>query len=185
LEALIIPDFTPDHDESFMVVRKAIGMSDTRLLVPEGDLRPIVLPGDLSAISDLLGRWQALGLTVRVVRGRKSRLLTGMFDEFASALQFPLYFGYNRDAFDECIADLDWLSRAKGIVIVVTEPDEVLADADPSDLDWFARSLGDAARTFSEPIDSGEWWDRPAVPFHIVFVGEPPVVERAQMRWPQ
>lgn len=28
---------------------------------------------------------------------------------FFAAMQFPYYFGYNGNAFDECLTDLDWL----------------------------------------------------------------------------
>lgn len=176
--------FTPDHHESFTVVR-ANGMNESRLLLPERDLQLLALEGDRAAISSALGRWAALDLTVRVVRGRKMRSVLGLLDEFASALQFPLYFGENRDAFDECIADLAWLPQARGIVVVVTEPDEVLAEANPADLNWLASSLAEAGQTFSEPIALSEWWDRPPVPFHIVFVGDRDSIGRALQRWPQ
>jgi hypothetical protein len=160
-------------------------MNDSNLLVPEGDLQPVVLTGDRSAISAALDRWCALGLTVRVVRGRTSRRLEGLFDEFSAALQFPLYFGRNRNAFDECIADLDWLPHDTGIVIVVAQPEELLADAAPSELAWLASSLANAARGFSEAIDLGEWWDRPPLPFHVVFAGEQAAIDQALMRWPR
>lgn len=26
-----------------------------------------------------------------------------------------------------------------------------------------------ASETYAEPIDSGEWWDRPPLPFHVVL----------------
>jgi hypothetical protein len=160
-------------------------MNESRLLIAERDPQPLALEGDRAAISSALIRWGALDLTLRVVRGRKMRSISGLFDEFASALQFPLYFGENRDAFDECIADLAWLPQAKGIVVVVTEPEEVLAEANPADLNWLASSLAGAGRTFSEPIALGEWWDRPPVPFHLVFVGDRGSIERALQRWPQ
>ena len=51
-----------------------------------------------------------LQLTVRTVRGRKIRTVGRLFDEMAAALQFPYYFGENWPAFDECLADIDWLA---------------------------------------------------------------------------
>jgi hypothetical protein len=83
------------------------------------------------------------------------------------------------------MSDLAWLPQANGFVVVVTEPDEVLADEEASELTWFAGSLVTAACTFGQPIDLGEWWDRPPVPFHVVFFGEQGSVERALRRWPQ
>ena len=35
------------------------------------------------------------------------RSVAAVFDEFAAAFQFPYYFGRNKDAFDECMRDLD------------------------------------------------------------------------------
>jgi len=36
--------------------------------------------------------------------------------EFAVKMRFPDYFGYNWDAFDECITDLEWLNQ-NGFII--------------------------------------------------------------------
>jgi hypothetical protein len=36
-----------------------------------------------------------------------------LFKFFAEKLRFPEYFGFNWDAFDECINDLSWLNKDK------------------------------------------------------------------------
>ena len=53
---------------------------------------------------------------VRIPSGlnRKRRVL----NEYARQLRFPAYFGWNWDAFEECLRDLSWLEEAKEIVIV-------------------------------------------------------------------
>jgi RNAse (barnase) inhibitor barstar len=56
---------------------------------------------------------------IRVLRGQRMQSDEQLFDEFAAALQFPLYFGRNWDAFDECISDLEWLP-AKAYVLVIS-----------------------------------------------------------------
>ena len=63
----------------------------------------------------------------RVVRGAKCKHGPGLFDEFAAAWQFPPYFGENWDAFDECLADLEWLP-ASAYVLFVTDAVEILDD---------------------------------------------------------
>ena len=45
----------------------------------------------------------------RIIRGQRCLNKERLFQEWASALQFPDYFGHNWDAFDECLGDLEWL----------------------------------------------------------------------------
>lgn len=53
---------------------------------------------------------------VRVPRGIRSK--EKLFSIFATALRFPKYFGWNWDAFEECLRDLSWLPADRPIVIV-------------------------------------------------------------------
>jgi Barstar (barnase inhibitor) len=153
------------------------------LMTVEPRFRPLLLTGDRQAISSAVLDWLESGLTARVVRGRKMRTLSGFFDECAAALQFPLYFGENTDAFNECIAELEGLPAEKGFVIAITEPDEVLVDAGQEALSWLLGSLESGTTVWSQPVELGEWWDRPAVPFHVVLAGERDAVELAAHRW--
>lgn len=153
------------------------------LMRVEEELRPLLLEGDSQSIGSAVMGWVESGLTVRVVRGRKMRTLGGVLNEFAAAMQFPLYFGENEDAFNECIAELESLPAGEGYVVTITEPDQVLADEDAAALDWLARSLASAAEEWAQPVELGEWWDRPAIPFHVVLAGDPAQVERAAQRW--
>lgn len=159
-------------------------MTDSLTLMKvEAEFRPLVLEGDRQAVSSAVSGWVESGLAARVVRGRKMRTLDGLFDEFAAALQFPLYFGENWAAFDECIAELETLPAGEGYVVTITEPDQVLADAGAEGLRLLADSLESAASAWSQPVELGEWWDRPAVPFHVVLAGERHVIELAVRRW--
>ncbi|HWC22836.1 MAG TPA: barstar family protein [Flexivirga sp.] len=149
----------------------------------ESGLRPLLLEGDAQSIGVAVTGWIEAGLTARVVRGRKMRTVEGLLDEFAAALQFPLYFGENEDAFNECIAELETLPAGEGYVVTVTEPDQVLGDEDIAALGWLVRSLTSAAEEWARPVELGEWWDRPAVPFHLVLAGEREHVESAARHW--
>jgi hypothetical protein len=153
------------------------------LMKVEAEFRPLMLEGDAQLIGSAVMGWAESGLTARVVRGRKMRTLGGLLDEFAAALQFPLYFGENEDAFNECIAELETLPAGEGYVVTITEPDQVLADEDAAALNWLVRSLASAAEEWGQPVELGEWWDRPAVPFHVVLAGERGQVENAARRW--
>ena len=153
------------------------------LLGVEETFRPLLLVADREVVADALLGWIDAGLVVRIARGRKSRTRSALFDEFAAALQFPLYFGENEDAFDECLSELELLPRQAGFAILITEPEQVLADADSTTMAWLVRSLRRAAQEWGEPIELGEWWDRPAVPFHVVLACEPEAVDGATRRW--
>lgn len=153
------------------------------LMKADAEFRPLLLVGDRRAVGSAISGWLEAGLSVRVVRGRKMRTVNGVFDEFAAALQFPLYFGENWAAFDECIADLESLPAGEGYVVVIAEPHEVLGDAGVEDLRRLADSLESAAMEWAQPVELGEWWDRPAVPFHVVLAGEGDEIEMATRRW--
>lgn len=149
----------------------------------ETTLRPLAFVGSDGEIASAAAEWAQHGMTVRTVRGRKMRTIPRLFDEFAAALQFPAYFGENRDAFDECLADLEGLALGAGLVIVVLQPDQLLADEAEGELFWFVQSLTSAARAWSSAIERGEWWDRPAVPFHVVLAGDAGQVSSALRSW--
>ena len=60
------------------------------------------------------------------------RTVAAFFNEIASALQFPPYFGENWAAFEDCMRDLDWLP-ASAYVLVLWDAEELLAD-EPADV---------------------------------------------------
>ncbi|WP_054815701.1 barstar family protein [Nocardia arizonensis] len=118
---------------------------------------------DAAELSSVRHRVPA-GYRVRELRAEKMRGVGGVFDEFAAAFQFPYYFGENKDAFDECLRDLDdFLGAAPGYVAVVRNSSALLAD-EPRERDWFAGAMRDCA----------DYWAKRQVAFRVVFQGEPP-----------
>jgi len=159
-------------------------MSDPRPLLGVA-IQPALwlLESEVSAAADEVSGWRDSGPTVRVVRGAKCRSVADLFDEVAAALQFPYYFGENWAAFDECMADMDWLPLGQGIVVVLLDAAQVLADEPAAELEVLVRAIIHASETYARPVDQGEWWDRPAVPFHVVLhapVGDATAITR---RW--
>jgi hypothetical protein len=126
--------------------------------------------------------WRNSGLDARRLRGEKMRTVNGLFDEFAAVLQFPHYFGENWDAFDECLSDMHWLRSSSGIILLVANAEQVLLD-DPGELPVLVRGLASASTTYARPIDLGEWWDRPAVPFHVVLLSSSETARARRTRW--
>ncbi|MEV0063977.1 barstar family protein [Nocardia sp. NPDC050718] len=126
--------------------------------------RPVLgaLPVDPAAFSGV--RYDApADYRVRELRGPKMRTTAELFDEFAAAFQFPYYFGANKDAFDECLRDLDdFVGDAPGYVVVVRTAADLLAD-DPTERAWFDSAMRDCAA----------YWSRRDVVFRVVLQGEP------------
>lgn len=149
----------------------------------EPDLRPIITSLHRDDVGSLAYRIAQTGLTVRVSRGRKMRRLAGLFDELAASRQFPLWFGETWDALDECFSDLEGLPTGKGIALVWTEAEEILADEPEKDLAVLLSVMRNAASTWAEPIALGEWWDRPAVPFHVILNADSRNDDLARARW--
>ena len=106
-----------------------------------------------------------------------------LFDEVAVALQFPRYFGESWPAFDECLADMDWLPMNVGDVVVILEAEHGLADTDDVELGVLLRTIERAADTYSRPIASNEWWDRPAVLFHVILQSQSDGIGAIRARW--
>ncbi|MFJ4036826.1 barstar family protein [Microbacterium sp. NPDC090007] len=154
-----------------------------RLKIIESKFSPVLMVANAQDIGSAVIRWLEAGFNARVVRGRKMVSLQGLFDEFAAALQFPLYFGENMDAFNECISELEDLPPGEGYVIVVTDPHLVLSSGSQKDLAALMHSLARATDEYSRPICLGEVWDRPAVPFHVVLAADEGSVSDTVRRW--
>ncbi|MCU1647917.1 MAG: hypothetical protein JWN03_8192 [Nocardia sp.] len=109
----------------------------------------------------------------RELRGRKMRTVAEVFDEFAAAFQFPYYFGQNKDAFDECLRDLDdFVGPAQGYVVVVRNAALLLTDQ-PEERRWFAEAM----------TDSAGYWAEHEVAFRVVLQDAAPAgIEAAALR---
>ncbi|QIS09157.1 barstar family protein [Nocardia arthritidis] len=104
---------------------------------------------------------------VRELRAAKMTTVAGVFDEFAAAFQFPYYFGANKDAFDECLRDLDeFVGTAAGYVAVVRDSARLLADA-PGERGWFVDAMRDCA----------DYWAAKGIAFRVVLQGESPLAD--------
>lgn len=155
--------------------------SDLFRTVPD-DSGLLLLSAEWSPTANLMLSWQAEGLTVRVLRGPKMRTLDALFDEAAAALQFPLYFGENWNAFHECLSQTDWPPGTAGVVLVITDAFDVLAD-EPAELPVLVRSIAHAVSAYSKPIARGQWWDRPAIPYHVVLHSPASNLDATRARW--
>ncbi|WP_406270715.1 barstar family protein [Nocardia sp. NBC_00881] len=127
--------------------------------------------GDAAEFSGLRDKVPS-GYLVRELRGAKMRTTGGVFDEFAAVFQFPYYFGENKDAFDECLRDLDdFIGDAPGYIAAVRDSAELLAD-ELVERDWFAEAMRDCAA----------YWSRREVAFRVVLQGDAPDIQDVTLR---
>lgn len=129
-------------------------------------------------------------VVARRLRGRLMRTPEAYEAEVSAALQLPEYYEDYPNAFDECLADLDWLPTSAGYLLLVTRPEEVLADtADPARLDEQLRrvvaGLAQAAAAFAQPVDQGDDEDRPALSFDVVLLADADHSARVEHLWRQ
>jgi hypothetical protein len=121
-----------------------------------------LLPASPADASSLRYRWPG-SVIVREVRGPVMPTVAGVFNEFAAAFQFPYYFGHNKDAFDECMRDLDeFVGPAGRYLVVVREAPGLLAGA-PVERDWFFGAMDFYATE----------WIRRGVAFRVVLQAPP------------
>lgn len=119
---------------------------------------------------------QSTGISAFSLRGRKMRTLDGLFDEFSAAMQFPYYFGENWPAFDECIADLEWVTT-RSVVVLIDEAPCILAD-DRAEKETFWTTLGATARERRTRLEQDE---RGPSSLHVVLGGMQRSVDASQL----
>lgn len=110
-------------------------------------------------------------LNVVILDGSKMRDSQSLFREFADKLQFPDYFGFNWDAFDECIADLDWLGYDNYVVVVNSA--FLILNGEKDRRSSFFNIINDVGSEWAEIYKENPWFDYPKkpIPFHVILVG--------------
>jgi RNAse (barnase) inhibitor barstar len=93
--------------------------------------------------------------------------LDAFFVAISSAFEFPDYFGNNWEALKDCLTDLDWLP-SDAYLLIFRNSERLFANQ-VAERASFLRIMNLAAEEWSIPITSGEWWDRPAIPFHVIL----------------
>lgn len=107
------------------------------------------------------------GFITCLLDGNKMTNLSDVVGEFAKILRFPDYFGHNINAFKDCLLDLSWI-EFKGICITVAKANDLLTNQ-PHEVEWLVQFLNRICQEWSLAVEEGEAWDRPAIPFHVLF----------------
>lgn len=99
-------------------------------------------------------RWPE-GCAVRIIRGNLCRDSTALFSEFAGVLQFPTYFGYNWDAYEECLSECcEWFD-CSGLILTVQNAETTLQDDDDRQWEIFCDLLVACDRQIREETVCG------------------------------
>jgi hypothetical protein len=143
-------------------------MATNPLLLPQEPYLHLLVCSGSQAMEQLrkLDKTSEMHLVCRTVHGEKAKTTEGLFKEFATALQFPDYFGENWDAFDECITDLEWLP-ADGYVLLVIASVWLLVEEPNAQRITLFRTLDRAGQEWSKP--KGPPSARPPKPFHVLL----------------
>lgn len=141
---------------------------------------PVVLP---------LGTGQRLA--VRRLDGARMRTRDGVFGEYARAWEFPEHFGWNMDAFNDCMGDLDDRVPSRpgprtgppgGLLTIVSNAEQLLTEAPDPVFTWFARSQGRYRDEYATPFAGHA--DRPAgLEFALVLQTAPEQSAAVHRRW--
>ncbi|WP_051786695.1 MULTISPECIES: barstar family protein [Streptomyces] len=105
----------------------------------------IVTPGAGVPLGELLPR--SGSVYVAYLDGREMTDEVATFQEFQEALKFPDYFGWNWNAFHDCLRDLQWLSSDHH-VLIVESAEHALSEDEPARKELLS-SLWNAGRRWS------------------------------------
>ena len=103
----------------------------------------------------------------------KCKTRSSFFSWISKAMDFPGYFGRNWDALNDCLGDIDWLSKYEGWALLFLNAEQLLCKEKP-----------DEFKTLVEILDGNgkEWsvsrcYDRIQIvdpkPFHFIFHIDP------------
>ncbi len=111
-------------------------------------------------IEKLSSLCEEYGFQLFYINGKNVTSKAEFFQASAETMNFPDYFGYNWDAFNDCINDLSWFSAA-GYILLYSQPDN-LAQNDHSE--WLI-----ALDVFQEAV---EYWARTDTPMYVLLKTE-------------
>lgn len=109
------------------------------------------------------------GVLLLELDGRVMTTLEGVYKEFASAFQFPDYFGENLNALDECLTDLEWLPSARGYLLNIKNAEFLLNEEEGDVFEGLLSIINNVGEDWATPVKQGEEWDREGFPFHIIL----------------
>lgn len=103
---------------------------------------------------------------VVVLEGEQCKSVASLLKEFNEKFFFPDYFGFNFDALDECLNDLEWLEAEKYLVFI-RDINLVLSE-DPGAFNDFIMIIEMTVKEWNQGRQYGAQYT-PPTPFDVVF----------------
>jgi len=123
----------------------------------------------ISNISDIRSAWLATaGRRWIDLDGKQMGDVPSAYAHLTKAFGLPDYFGQNLNALHECLSDLDGL-QGSAFVVYLAHASEALVSANSDALAGLLDTLTLVADELADPVDEGQPWDRPAIPFHVLL----------------
>lgn len=122
----------------------------------------------VGVVDEIVGDAESSGALVVQLDGSKMRSVEGLFREYVREFRFPEYFGWNWDAFDECMTGLE-ARPARAYLTVIRNADQVLQD-EPDACPTFLRLLEDIGQHWADSFALDEEWGGGEVPFNTILV---------------
>lgn len=119
-----------------------------------------------SEIKSLQSVYTINNFLIKNINGLNCITKEELFKEFAKEIEFPNYFGYTWDSFDECICDLSWFGSKNGYILILSNADYILLGKD-KDFTIFLDILKTAINSWAN--GNNEQSSIYQVPFHIVL----------------
>jgi Barstar (barnase inhibitor) len=123
---------------------------------------------DLADLTIQLTYLKTFELVMRVCDGRRTRTRAELFAEFATAFQFPYYFGQNWNAFIDCLGELRWM-YGRAYLVCITRFDEVMEFLDPQDLCSLLQTSAKVADKWANDSRTLALYERSPTPFHLLL----------------
>ncbi|HEX7475835.1 MAG TPA: barstar family protein, partial [Dehalococcoidales bacterium] len=98
-----------------------------------------------------------------------------LFTVFKGAFYFPEYFGYNWNAFDECMTDLNWI-KSGSYILILKNLEKMPLDEEGRQI--LFRRLLFITKQWRNGMYSNKEFPRPHTPFHIIFASETSNMEK-------
>lgn len=101
-------------------------------------------------------QWSGMALehgknaAIRVMNAAGCQNLPDFYSVFGQSFEFPAYFGFNWNAFDEMINDLEWMV-SDAYISVFTNAHQLLERAPPQDFQHLLECLTDAHESWKSP----------------------------------